>query len=81
MIDVFAASQDIPMDLVHCKAVYGKCSVDRFPVFLVKPQTYMNLSGESMWRMRINNRVDVLQHSNGLDCELYSGKSGCAHVN
>ncbi|KAG9151292.1 hypothetical protein Leryth_002838 [Lithospermum erythrorhizon] len=49
MIDAFAASQDIPMDSVHCKAVFGKGLVDGFPVFLAKPQTYMNLSGESRW--------------------------------
>lgn len=88
MIDAFAASQGIPMDTVHCKAVFGKgmlkqlalfnvvCMridieiqsfrywymnvefvgfcygisgfVDDVPVFLAKPQTYMNLSGESV---------------------------------
>ncbi|KAK3026373.1 hypothetical protein RJ639_040462 [Escallonia herrerae] len=61
MIDAFAESQGIPMDTVHCKAVFGKGisllekSIFRFidgvPVLLAKPQTYMNLSGESVTKM------------------------------
>ncbi|XLT65664.1 hypothetical protein S245_023574, partial [Arachis hypogaea] len=47
MIDAFAASVGIPMDTVHCKALFGKGFVGNIPVFLAKPQTYMNLSGES----------------------------------
>ncbi|KAL5563676.1 hypothetical protein UlMin_033423, partial [Ulmus minor] len=42
MIDAFAESQGIQMNSVHCKAVLLVK-----PVFLAKPQTYMNLSGES----------------------------------
>ncbi|XP_020234542.1 peptidyl-tRNA hydrolase, mitochondrial isoform X2 [Cajanus cajan] len=45
MIDAFAESQGIPMDTVHSKAIFG--FVGEVPVFLAKPQTYMNLSGES----------------------------------
>lgn len=47
MIDAFAESQGISMDTVHCKALFGKGLVDDVPVLLAKPQTYMNLSGES----------------------------------
>lgn len=47
MINAFAESQGIPMDTVHCKAIFGQGFVDDVPVFLAKPQTYMNLSGES----------------------------------
>ncbi|KAI5384993.1 peptidyl-tRNA hydrolase, mitochondrial isoform X1 [Lathyrus oleraceus] len=47
MIDAFAESQGIAMNTVHCKAIFGKGFVDEVPVFLAKPQTYMNLSGES----------------------------------
>ncbi|XP_010048080.2 peptidyl-tRNA hydrolase, mitochondrial isoform X2 [Eucalyptus grandis] len=47
MIDAFAESQGIPMSTVHCKAMFGQGFVGDVPVFLAKPQTYMNLSGES----------------------------------
>eukprot|EP00268_Persea_americana_P031135 TRINITY_DN30226_c0_g1_i10.p1 TRINITY_DN30226_c0_g1~~TRINITY_DN30226_c0_g1_i10.p1 ORF type:complete len:204 (-),score=26.16 TRINITY_DN30226_c0_g1_i10:415-1026(-) len=47
MIDAFAKSQGISMDTVHCKAFFGQGLVGDVPVFLAKPQTYMNLSGES----------------------------------
>lgn len=47
MIDAFAESQGIAMDTVHCKAIFGQGFVGDSPVFLAKPQTYMNLSGES----------------------------------
>ncbi|KAL2347340.1 hypothetical protein Fmac_001340 [Flemingia macrophylla] len=47
MIDAFAESQGIPMDTVHSKVIFGEGFVGEVPVFLAKPQTYMNLSGES----------------------------------
>lgn len=47
MIDAFAESQGIIMNTVHCKAVFGQGYVGEIPIFLAKPQTYMNLSGES----------------------------------
>ncbi|KAL5708567.1 peptidyl-tRNA hydrolase [Ranunculus cassubicifolius] len=47
MIDAFAKSQGISMDKAHCKAIFGHGLIGDVPVFLAKPQTYMNLSGES----------------------------------
>ncbi|KAI3823177.1 hypothetical protein L1987_04609 [Smallanthus sonchifolius] len=47
MIDTFAESQGIAMDTVFCKSIFGKGIVDGVLVLLAKPQTYMNLSGES----------------------------------
>ncbi|KAJ0982252.1 hypothetical protein J5N97_010521 [Dioscorea zingiberensis] len=47
MIDAFAKSQGIQMSSVHCKALFGEGLVGGTPVLLAKPQTYMNLSGES----------------------------------
>uniref|UniRef100_A0A2P2IYF1 Peptidyl-tRNA hydrolase n=1 Tax=Rhizophora mucronata TaxID=61149 RepID=A0A2P2IYF1_RHIMU len=47
MIDALAESQGIPMETVHCKAIFGQGFVGEAPVLLAKPQTYMNLSGES----------------------------------
>ncbi|XP_042482977.1 peptidyl-tRNA hydrolase, mitochondrial-like, partial [Macadamia integrifolia] len=47
IIDAFAESQGISMDKVQCKALFGQGFIGDVPVLLVKPQTYMNLSGES----------------------------------
>ncbi|XP_042486632.1 peptidyl-tRNA hydrolase, mitochondrial isoform X2 [Macadamia integrifolia] len=47
LIDAFAESQGITMDKVQCKALFGQGFVGDVPVLLAKPQTYMNLSGES----------------------------------
>ncbi|CAI0386526.1 unnamed protein product [Linum tenue] len=57
MIDAFTESQELPMNSVQCKALFGEvhgvallsaCYVGDTPVLLAKPQTYMNLSGESV---------------------------------
>ncbi|CAL1385197.1 unnamed protein product [Linum trigynum] len=48
MIDAFAESQELPMNTVQCKALFGEGYVGDAPVLLAKPQTYMNLSGESV---------------------------------
>uniref|UniRef100_A0A8I6X8X5 Uncharacterized protein n=1 Tax=Hordeum vulgare subsp. vulgare TaxID=112509 RepID=A0A8I6X8X5_HORVV len=47
MIDAFAESQNIPLTKNHFKALFGEGMVDGIPVLLAKPQTYINLSGES----------------------------------
>ncbi|KAK8450757.1 hypothetical protein SEVIR_6G086900v4 [Setaria viridis] len=48
MIDAFAQSQGIPLTTHYFKALFGEGMVDGIPVLLAKPQTYMNLSGESV---------------------------------
>ncbi|KAJ8759982.1 hypothetical protein K2173_010838 [Erythroxylum novogranatense] len=48
MIDAFAESQQILVNRPHCKAIFGEGFVGDTPVLLAKPQTYMNLSGESV---------------------------------
>lgn len=73
MIDAFAESQGIPVDTVHCKALFGKGFVDGVPVFLAKPQTYMNLSGESSGPLAAYyklplNRVVVFHDDMDLPC-------------
>ncbi|PSR86904.1 Peptidyl-tRNA hydrolase [Actinidia chinensis var. chinensis] len=69
MIDAYAESQGIPMDTVHCKASF----VGDIPVFLAKPQTYMNLSGESTGPLAAYyklplNRVVVFHDDMDLPC-------------
>ncbi|KAF8044614.1 hypothetical protein N665_7465s0002 [Sinapis alba] len=48
MIHVFSESVGIQMNLVKLKAIMGQGFVGDLPVILAKPQTYMNLSGESV---------------------------------
>ncbi|KAJ0616978.1 putative aminoacyl-tRNA hydrolase [Helianthus annuus] len=73
MIDAFAESQGIAMDTVFCKAIFGKGIVDGVPVLLAKPQTYMNLSGESSGPLAAYyklplNRVVVFHDDMDLPC-------------
>lgn len=73
MIDAFAESQGILMSTVHCKAMFGQGFVGDVPVFLAKPQTYMNLSGESAGPLAAYyklplNRVLVFHDDMDLPC-------------
>nr|XP_043627911.1 peptidyl-tRNA hydrolase, mitochondrial [Erigeron canadensis] len=73
MIDTFAESQGISMDTVFCKSIFGQGVVDGVPVLLAKPQTYMNLSGESSGPLAAYyklplNRVVVFHDDMDLPC-------------
>ncbi|KAI9075751.1 hypothetical protein K1719_042237 [Acacia pycnantha] len=73
MIDAFSESHGIAMDTVHCKALFGQGIVGEVPVFLAKPQTYMNLSGESAGPMAAYyklplDRVLVIHDDMNLPC-------------
>lgn len=48
IIDVIADAYHIDMNEKKFKAIFGKGLIDGTKVILVKPQTYMNLSGESI---------------------------------
>lgn len=48
VIDQFARAHGISVRKVKHKALLGEGRVNGVPVVLVKPQTYMNLSGESL---------------------------------
>jgi PTH1 family peptidyl-tRNA hydrolase len=48
VIDEIARRNHISLDGKKHKAVYGKGVIDGYKVILAKPQTYMNLSGESI---------------------------------
>ncbi|GAB2228499.1 hypothetical protein Droror1_Dr00022620 [Drosera rotundifolia] len=43
MIDAFSKAIGIPVSTAHCKALFGQGLINGVPVFLAKPQTYMNL--------------------------------------
>ncbi|KAG7604178.1 Chloroplastic group IIB intron splicing facilitator CRS2-A [Arabidopsis thaliana] len=48
MIDHIARATDISMNTIQSKALVGIGSVGEVPILLVKPQGYMNFSGESV---------------------------------
>ncbi|XP_015582638.1 peptidyl-tRNA hydrolase, mitochondrial isoform X1 [Ricinus communis] len=73
MIDAFAQLLQIPMDKLHSKAIFGEGFVGEASVLLAKPQTYMNLSGESAGPLAAYyklplNRVIVLHDDMDLPC-------------
>ncbi|KAA9012005.1 aminoacyl-tRNA hydrolase [Niallia endozanthoxylica] len=48
VIDALAEKLSISLDQAKFKGIYGKAIIDGEKVFLLKPLTYMNLSGESI---------------------------------
>ncbi|KNA22701.1 hypothetical protein SOVF_032180 [Spinacia oleracea] len=73
MIDALADSLGISLSKVHCKALFGQGFVGDVPVFLAKPQTYMNLCGESTGPLAAYyklplNRVLVFHDDKELPC-------------
>lgn len=48
VIDRFAEKHDIKVDRLKHKALIGESRISGEKVVLIKPQTYMNLSGESL---------------------------------
>ncbi|EOA36977.1 hypothetical protein CARUB_v10009940mg [Capsella rubella] len=48
MLDALADAEGISMSTVNFKALFGKGVIGNIPIMLAKPQTYMNLSGESV---------------------------------
>ncbi|XP_058732323.1 peptidyl-tRNA hydrolase, chloroplastic-like [Vicia villosa] len=48
MVDAIAEAEGISMSSVSFKALFGKGFIGNVPVLLAKPQTFMNLSGESV---------------------------------
>lgn len=50
-IDYIADTRKVKLNKLKFKAVYGECEIGGEKVYLVKPQTYMNLSGESIGEM------------------------------
>lgn len=51
MVDALASYAGIKVNKVKCKALIGEGRIGGNPVILAKPQTYMNLSGESVMEL------------------------------
>ena len=58
VIDAIAEKYNIPMDTKKHRAYVGKGMIDGCKVILAKPQTYMNLSGESVWSLVDFYKID-----------------------
>ena len=58
VIDVIAEKHNISVMEKKHKAIIGKGAIDGYKVILVKPQTYMNLSGESVREIVDYYKVD-----------------------
>ncbi|GKV25080.1 hypothetical protein SLEP1_g34575 [Rubroshorea leprosula] len=48
MVDSIAEAEGIPISSVSFKSLFGKGFIGNVPVMLAKPQTYINLCGESV---------------------------------
>jgi peptidyl-tRNA hydrolase, PTH1 family len=48
LIDLLAERANISVKREECRALIGRCEIENEIVELVKPQTFMNLSGESV---------------------------------
>lgn len=48
VIDYMSYKNNVKLNKLKFKAVYGEMNINGEKVYLVKPQTYMNLSGESV---------------------------------
>ena len=58
VIDVIAEKHNISVIEKKHKAIIGKGVIDGYKIILVKPQTYMNLSGESLREIIDYYKVD-----------------------
>ncbi|KAG4999232.1 hypothetical protein JHK87_020304 [Glycine soja] len=61
MVDTIAEAEGISMTTVSFKALFGKGFIGDVPVILAKPQTFMNLSGESVGTIVSYYKIPVKQ--------------------
>jgi len=65
-IDCLAERNNVSITKIKHKAIYGETQIGREKVLLVKPQTYMNLSGETVldiykyYKLPIENIIELL---------------------
>lgn len=61
VIDQLAKDLECPLSKVQNKAIIGTCKVDGIKVILAKPQTFMNLSGNSISSLLKFYKIDFPQ--------------------
>ncbi len=59
VVDALAARHSIRMSRLECQAVIGQGTIRNQSVLLVKPQTFMNLSGVAIKPLMQKNEVDL----------------------
>ena len=59
VVDKIATKLNVELDKSKCKAIYGVCKYKDEKIIIAKPQTYMNLSGESVVSLMKFYDVDV----------------------
>jgi PTH1 family peptidyl-tRNA hydrolase len=59
VVNSIATKYDIKLNKNRFYGIYGLGEIEGTKVILVKPQTYMNLSGECVWRMMKFFKIDI----------------------
>jgi PTH1 family peptidyl-tRNA hydrolase len=62
VIDAFARTApggSVRVDRLDCRALTGRVRAGQVPVLLAKPQTYMNLSGESVKGLLVRHEIPL----------------------
>jgi len=72
MLDVVAKANNIKIAKLKCRAIIGEGNICETNIILAKPQTYMNLSGESIRELSAyykipNERIIVIYDDISLD--------------
>jgi PTH1 family peptidyl-tRNA hydrolase len=58
-VDEIAAGQNIPVQLKGFDAYYGKGRIGDIPILLVKPMTFMNISGSAVKKIVDYFKIDI----------------------
>lgn len=58
-IDYMADKYGVKLNKLKFKSVYGEANICGEKAYLVKPQTYMNLSGDAVWEMAQFYKIPV----------------------